>query len=220
VLPFSREQFLAVFAAYNQAIWPAQLVAYLLGAAAVAALFRPGERSNRLIAGVLAIMWLWSGIGYHVIFFAAINPAAYAFGALFVLQALLFASMAVGRHQPHFGYSGGVAGWLGVALIAYAATLYPIVGWWAGHAYPEMPLFGVTPCPVTLFTFGALLLTTSRVPGWVLVIPGLWSLIGGTAAFLLHVPQDWVLLFSGLISFPILILRARHRLAIAPASSE
>ena len=28
---------------------------------------------------------------------------------------------------------------------------------------------------------------------WLLAIPFIWSLIGGSAAFLLDVPQDWVL---------------------------
>jgi len=30
MLPFTREQLLAVFVAYNEAVWPAQVVAYLL----------------------------------------------------------------------------------------------------------------------------------------------------------------------------------------------
>ncbi len=39
MLPFTLEQFLNVFATYNKAIWPAQILAYVLGAVAVAALF-------------------------------------------------------------------------------------------------------------------------------------------------------------------------------------
>lgn len=42
---------------------------------------------------------------------------------------------------------------------------------------------------------------------WLLVIP--WSLIGGSAAVLLHVPQDWLLLVSGLIAVPLIIVRDR-----------
>ena len=61
-------------------------------------------------------------------------------------------------------------------------------------------MFGVTPCPVTIFTLGMFLLTTSPVPKGLLVIPFIWSLIGGSAAILLHVPQDWVLLASGFIT--------------------
>lgn len=40
--PFRVEQFLGVFAAYNMAIWPAQIVAYELGLIAVAAFGRGG----------------------------------------------------------------------------------------------------------------------------------------------------------------------------------
>ena len=44
-----------------------------------------------------------------------------------------------------------------------------------------------------------------------LVIPVVWSLVGGSAAFLLDMPQDWPLLASGLA---ILLIRTRiaHRL--------
>ena len=55
----------------------------------------------------------------------------------------------------------------------------------------------MTPCPVALFTLGWLLLLRSPVKWWVTAIPVAWSLIGGTAAFLLEVPQNWVLLASG-----------------------
>ena len=73
--------------------------------------------------------------------------------------------------------------------------------------YPEMPMFGVTPCPVTIFTFGMLLLTTRPPSRWLLVIPFIWSLIGGSAAVLLGVPQDWALLASGLIAIPLILHR-------------
>jgi hypothetical protein len=37
--PFTIEQFMSVFVAYNEAIWPAQLAAYAFGLMAVAALW-------------------------------------------------------------------------------------------------------------------------------------------------------------------------------------
>jgi uncharacterized protein DUF6064 len=46
-----------------------------------------------------------------------------------------------------------------------------------GHRYPEMPMFGVTPCPVTIFTFGLLLLTVRPVPRSLFVIPFVWSAV-------------------------------------------
>ncbi|WP_284265772.1 DUF6064 family protein [Bradyrhizobium iriomotense] len=71
-------------------------------------------------------------------------------------------------------------------------------------------MFGVTPCPATIFTFGLLLTTMRPVPRWLLVIPVVWSLIGGSAAILLHVPQDWLLLGSGCIAAPLIVARDRH----------
>ena len=79
-----------------------------------------------------------------------------------------------------------------------------------------MQMFGITLCPVTIFTFGLFLLASSAHPRWLLVIPFVWSLIGGSAAVLLHVPQDWFLLFSGIAIVPI-VLRERRQLATVVA---
>lgn len=199
VLPFSAEQFLAVFAAYNAAVWPAQVGAYVVGLIAIIGMVHPGARSDRIVAAALAGMWLFTGIAYHWLQFAAINSAAYAFGAGFVLQAgLLLYAGSVGRVR--FGVpKSRMRLAVGLMLILYAAIAYPLIGL-ALHGYPAVPLFGITPCPVTIFTLGCLLLTTGRIPWWVGGIPVLWSLIGGTAAFLLSVHQDWILPVSGAVA--------------------
>ncbi len=75
---------------------------------------------------------------------------------------------------------------------------------WTGVVY-----HGITPCPVTIFTFG-LLLTSVGVSTWLYLIPLLWSLIGGSAAFLLGIPQDWVLLVSG-VAVALMLFRHGHR---------
>ena len=209
MLPFTPEQFTAVFVSYNNAIWPLQVGAYLLGVVAVALLFRPGRLFDRVIAGILAAMWLWTGIAYHALFFASINRAAYLFGALFVVEGACLAFAGMVRDRLCFGFRAGPAAWVGAAFLAYAAIVYPFIALWTGHPYPEMPMFGVTPCPVTIFTFGMLLLTTRPPSRWLLVIPFIWSLIGGSAAVLLGVPQDWALLASGLIAIPLILHRDR-----------
>jgi len=100
----------------------------------------------------------------------------------------------------------------GITLVFYAAVAYPVIGLLV-HGYPEVALFGVTPCPVTIFTLGCFLLDQKALPWWTLVIPALWSLIGGSAAILLNVPQDWFLLGTGPL---VVILEARSR----PANAE
>lgn len=209
MLPFTREEFISLFAAYNTAVWPIQLLVYLLAIGMLVAVVRPTRSSGRLVAGCLAAMWVWTGIAYHWIHFTGINTAAWAFGALFVIQGALLFQLGVLRGRLSFAWSGGWAAWLGWAFVAYAAIVYPILGMWTGHRYPEMPMFGITPCPVTIFTFGMLMLANAPVPGRLLVIPVVWSLIGGSAATLLDVPQDWFLLFSGLAVVPIVLAGRR-----------
>jgi hypothetical protein len=63
---------------------------------------------------------------------------------------------------------------------------------------------------VTIFTFGLLLLTAPPLSRWLFVIPFVWSLIGGSAAILLNVAQDWFLLVSGLIAVPLIVVRNRQ----------
>jgi transposase len=69
-LPFGIDEFFTVFARYNAAIWPAQLVAYALGALAVAAFWMNPERRKPVILAVLAFLWAWNGVAYHWLIFA------------------------------------------------------------------------------------------------------------------------------------------------------
>lgn len=217
MLPFTREQFVVVFGDYNAGIWPVQILAYVLGITVVALLLRRSRAGDRLIGGALAAMWLWTGLVYHWLYFTSINSAPWLFGALFVLQGLVFLYAVVLRGTLRFGSSAGATSWVGWAFVVYAAVVYPLLGLWAGHHYREMPMFGVTPCPVTIFTFGLLLLTTTAVPRWMLAVPLVWSLIGGSAAFLLGIPQDWLLLFSGVATWTLLVLRDRGRQRLVAA---
>jgi hypothetical protein len=82
-------------------------------------------------------------------------------------------------------------------MIVYAGVIYPLLGLYFGHRVSEIPPFGLTPCPLVIFTLGLLLLTSAKVPRVLLVIPTLWSLIGGSAALLLGIPKDWALLVAG-----------------------
>jgi uncharacterized protein DUF6064 len=211
MLPFTAEQFVAVFVAYNRTIWPAQAIGYLLGGFAVMLLFNESRWSDRVIAIILATMWAWTGLVYHLAFFATINRAAYVFGAMYIAEAGVIAYTGI-RHRIAFGFRSDAAGWVGIALVVYAAVLYPLVGMQAGATPSELPMFGVTPCPVTIFTLGMMLLTRLRPNSLMLTVPVLWSLVGGSAAILLRVPQDWPLLASGLLTVGLLIVSDRQRI--------
>ena len=210
MLPFTREQFLAVFVAYNEAVWSVQVLAYLLALVMMALVMRPSAQRSRVVAAGLAAMWLWTGVAYHGMHFSSISNGAWGFAALFVIQGLLFIEAGVLRGGLAFGPCTGWTGRLGWALVAYASIGYPLLGQTLGHGYPAMPMFGITPCPVTLFTFALFLLTTERIPRRLLMIPVIWSVIGGSAAFQLGIPQDWPLFVSG-VTVLALLRRDRHR---------
>jgi hypothetical protein len=207
MLPFTEGQFLGVFAKYNAALWPAAFAAFLLGALAVYCLLRRPNASGRVISACLAAMWIWTGGAYHWIFFSPINSAAYLFGALFIIQGLAFLIWGGLLRYMTFELRPDAASFTGMGFIVYSAIVYPIIGLSSGFELAELPAFGVTPCPVTIFTFGVLLLAKPPAPLLLLTIPLLWSMIGGSAAFLLGVPQDWLLLGSGLVTLSLAIMR-------------
>jgi len=155
MLPFTLEQFLNVFATYNKAIWPAQIATYVLGTIAVAALLRPGRASDRVVSAVLGLMWLCTGVLYHGVFFSSINKAAFALGALFVVECVALLYAGIVRDALRFAINYGFRAVIGVGFILYASLVYPLIGIATGHSWPALPMFGVAPCPVTIFTFGS-----------------------------------------------------------------
>jgi hypothetical protein len=106
-LPFTIEQFFAVFAAYNAAIWPAQIAAYGLGLAVVGMLLWDSMIGKRQLLFILAGIWAWNGIVYHFGFFTPINPMGRGFSALFLLQAILFVASAISANDCG-SKSGGI----------------------------------------------------------------------------------------------------------------
>jgi hypothetical protein len=211
-LPFTIKQFMAVFEAYNLAVWPMQIVIYVLGLAAVVLAIRKTRASDRAIAGVLSFLWLWMGIAYHLASFTQINRLAYGFGALFIVEGILLLVFGVGKRTLSFRFEPSIYSLIGGLFILYALAVYPLLGGAAGHRYPAAPGFGL-PCPTTIFTFGILLWTDRRVPFRLFAIPLLWSVIGFQAALLLGVPEDYGLLAAGVVGAVLLIARDRERFA-------
>lgn len=207
-LPFTIEEFLNVFAAYNLAVWPIQFVLFGLGLLGVAFALKK-KNAGRLVSGILAFLWIWTGLAYHLAQFTRINPGAYVFGAAFVVQGLLFLFEGVIRNRLSFAYSARPSAVFGAVLMAYAMLVYPLLNLTLGHSYPHMPTFGL-PCPTTIFTFGILLWTVDSVPKHLLVLPLLWSLLGASAAVSLGIWEDLGLAVAGLGGTTGIVLRDKR----------
>ncbi len=207
-LPFTVEQFMAIFEKYNIAVWPMQIILVLIALSALFLSLRKFSYSDRFIGAILGFFWLWVGIVYHLAYFASINKVAYLFGALYIIQGLIFIFMGGIKSKLSFKLQPNSYGIIGSLFVLYALIIYPILGYFLGHVYPKSPTFGL-PCPTTIFTFGLLLWTDKIVPKYVLVIPLIWSMIGFGAALSLGVKEDYGLLIAGVLGFILIFIRDR-----------
>ena len=146
--------FLDIFAEYNVAIWPMQVVAYLLGVVAIFLVIRKTGYSNRVISMILAFYWLWVGILLCIVYWSRIYPGAYVYGILFIIQGVLFLAFGVIKPRISFGFKPNTYFILGLIIVLYAMIGYPIIGSFFGRVYPRSLSFGLVPCPTVVFTFG------------------------------------------------------------------
>ena len=203
--PFTGETYFFLFEIYNDTIWPAQVVAYLLGLAVLFLALRPTPAGGRIALAVLSLFWLWNGLVYHLVFFLQINFAALPFGALFALQGLLLAGSAV-RGGRQLRFVPDATNWVGLVFVLFALVAYPLLAWAAGHGWPRAAMFGVAATPMVIFTFGVLLMLKGRPAVLLGVLPLLWALAAGAAAVVrLGAPEDWSLLIGGIVAFTLLV---------------
>lgn len=206
-LPFSIDQFYGVFRAYNTALWPAQVLLVVLALAAIVLVAAPRRWSGAGVSAILAVLWAWPGLAYHLAFFTVINPLAYGFAGISLAGSLIFLWQGVRHRRLEFRLRFNARTAVGVVLVLFALVIYPAWSVFAGHPYPSLPTFGL-PCPTTIFTIGLLAFTVAPCPRSPFAVPVLWSMIGGQAAFLLGVPQDLGLLVAGIVGI-MLVVRAR-----------
>lgn len=182
-MPFTQQQFFEAFRDYNEAIWPAQALLFLLAILAViGALWR-----RRGVAPILAALWAWCGIAYHWGHFARVNKAAWVFGALFLVAAgLILKNGGMFRFDDD---APPLRRWAGLGFIIYALLVYPAFGAAVGHLYPFAPTFGA-PCPLTIFTCGLLLMAARRIVPAAAAVPLIWAAIASTAILRFGMIED------------------------------
>lgn len=203
-MPFTVEEFLEIFRNYNNAVYPFQFILLLSALYIVYLAFSNKSYRSKVITWILVFYWLWIGVVYHIIFFSSINPAAYVFGIIFILQSLLFIKAGIIDNKLEFRFEKGINQYTGGIIILYALIIYPLLGMYYGHTYPENPTFGL-PCPTTIFTFGILLWTTKKIPVYIIGIPLIWAIVGFSAALNLGIREDIGLLAAGLLASGLII---------------
>ena len=207
-IPFTSEQFLENFRNYNHSVFPVQILFYVMALAIILLAVKRKSYTDKLISAFLMGFWLWMGVVYHYVFFSAINKAAYVFGSLFILQAILFFYFGILKSRLSFRFSSTINGITGSMLMLFALVVYPVAGFIQGHAYPSSPTFGL-PCPTTIFTFGILLWSSVKIPIALLIIPLVWSFIGFSASFTLGIFEDAGLPVASIAATSLLMIHNR-----------
>lgn len=193
MIPFSRDVFLDLVAQYNALLWPAQVMALLLGLVLVYLSIRPHDRYARLPAFLVATAWLGVGIGYFGLHFSTLNWAAWLSAALFVAQGLLLVWTGVIRNGLRLRYTNDVSGRAGLGFLVFAIAGYPLLGLVTGTGVAALPIVGIDPGPTVLLTWGFLLLSATPVPIVLTLIPFIAACVGAAAGWLIDLPADLIL---------------------------
>ena len=208
--PFTTEQFFHVFEKYNSTMFPYQLILLLLGIVGLFLLHSDNSLKNGLIGGYIGLLWIWMGFAYHIKFFTEINKAAYYFGAIFILQGIFILFNTRVKNNLIFSFIPQTKDYLGYFFILYGLVLYPIFSILMADSIAKTISLGL-PCPTTIFTFGFFILTNSKFPKYLLIIPSIWAIIGLGAAIKFGVYQDFMILFAAIVADIILINRNTNK---------
>ena len=198
-VPFTTEQFFEVMKNYNISVFPAQLILILTGIFTLILIHSKSSLKNILTGGFLGVLWIWTGIVYHLAFFTAINNAAYVFFGLFILQGVLLLIDTFISKNLEFEFKAQSKDYIAYFFIVFGLIIYPVLIYFLENSLQTTITLGL-PCPTTIFTFGFLMLTTAIFPKYLLIIPSIWSVIGTSAAFNFGVYPDYLMIISAIIA--------------------
>jgi hypothetical protein len=181
-LLFSPRTYYRMLERHNEALWPAQLLTLALGIGILVLLRRPSATQGRIIAGILAVLWVWVAWAFLLGRYATINWAMKYVAPFFVLEALLLVWWGVIAGELSFAFEARARARVGAALYVLALLLYPVLAMMFGRPWKQAELFGIAPDPTVIATAGLLLLANSRFRWGLLPVPLVWCAI--TAATL------------------------------------
>ncbi|HNW73097.1 MAG: DUF6064 family protein [Bacteroidales bacterium] len=209
-IPFTTSQFFGIIENYNEAVFPTQILLVLLGFGCLFLLHSSFRLRDRLTGTYLGFLWIWMGAAYHLAFFTRINPAAYLFGALFIIQGLLFLYETWIRKSPQFRMECSATAYTGYFFLWFGLVIYPVLTYFIESTRHTTIVMGL-PCPTTILTFGLLLIAGKTLPKYLLIIPFLWALVGTTAAFKFGVIPDYMLILAAVITVILRFIKKRQK---------
>jgi len=214
-LLFSPRTYYRLIELYNLAIWPAQLAGIAIGLAILGLLIGKRRHCERIIAGLLAVCWLWIALAFHYQRYAQINWAATWFAVAFGCEALLLVVVGVLANRLAFQTARGGVAWLATSIIAVAVVGYPLLAALTGRPWTAAEMFGVAADPTAIASVAVLALVRGRIRWLLLVIPVLWCAVAAATLWAMNAPQGWIVLAAGLLALWPALLGSPHDAAAA-----
>lgn len=208
-IPFTKEQFLEVFERYNSAVFPVQILIFVLGLAALFLIILRAGRKSQFIGGYLGLMWIWAGLAYHIALFSQINTAAFFFGAAYILQGLFILYESLLLKRLKFVFENSAINYTGYFFILFGLIIYPLIS----LIMIDDPLRLISPglpCPTTIMTFGFFMVAGRTLRRYLLIIPSLWAVTGLFAAVNFSIYQDYAMIVAALLA-NVFLLRKRKK---------
>jgi hypothetical protein len=205
-LLFSARTYYRLFELYNRAIWPAQILALLLGLVILWRLHRGSPRQG-VVMVILAAGWLWTAWAYLVEHYDTINWAARYFAIGFVIEAVLLIWTSVVHNRLLFQPHGSWIGRTGMGVFLFALVVQPLIGPLVGRDWKQAEIFGIAPDPTVLATLGILLTVDKRPPCGLMIIPLIWCALSGAILWTMGSPDAWVMPVAALGALGLTVYR-------------
>jgi hypothetical protein len=202
------DEFFDLFGTYNETYLVVIVLTYVLAIIALLMVFRKNEYSNRIISLSLGILWLWVGLVFGILVFGPVPVVMvgielpgtwYLFGGIFTVQGIIMLYFGVIKDTVSISWNPGTRQYIGLILILFGLLIYPLVGIAFGRVFPEYPIFGIAPCPVTAFTIGLLLWSDERPSFSIVTIPIFWGFMGLAPVLFYEVYADIGTVLAGII---------------------
>jgi hypothetical protein len=196
------EVFFNNVSAYNVSIFPMQIITLVIAVILTCLLFvRPSTIVNKLIKIYLSFTFVW-----FALMFPFEGVLKIGFGLIHILIAILFfIDIFTAKIEFKFPETSGKRCFM-LFLIFSAFALYPLIEYMSGYLYPKILLFGVAPCPTTIFSLALLIGAVPKVGKIIfilLIFPAIFS--GLSTPTMLGLWVDLLLLFTGVYGLIILI---------------
>ena len=196
------EVFFNNVSAYNVSIFPMQIITLVVAVILTYLLLvKPSAGINKLMKAYLSFTFVWLALMFP---FEGVLKIIFGLSHL-AIAILFFIDIFRAKIEFKFPETSGKRYFM-LFLIFSAFALYPLIEYMSGHLYPKILLFGVAPCPTTIFSLALLIGAVPKVSKIIfilLIFPAIFS--GLSVPMMLGVWADLLLLLSGIYGLIILI---------------